>query len=177
MHAFIEFQLPFCLYLKREAYRLYLPEEDTTSEPFVLLLNKHHRQPEEIDFESMWGAEKIAKGELWQDKHGIFRRSIVRVILPRSIPLSSNPACIDKNAADTDPYFEIFPHSDLALIENISLAAINRLLDVYRFVTQDVYIPKNIRMEDISNTFYVGVCTVAEGRVSDYLCQQIGRDA
>lgn len=84
MQIFIELELPFCLYMKDDWYRVMVLNSDPV-EPFHIRLRKFRREKEKIDYTTFYGAEQIGRGELWRDKHGTFRRTRALVVLPSSV--------------------------------------------------------------------------------------------
>jgi len=144
--AYVKFKLPFCLYLKDGGYELVVPEFGV-SDKTMIYLSKFRREQSKIDYVTGYGAERVGRGELWNDRSGIFRRTEVIVILPMSY------VSFDIGTDLTTPTDRIQPVFEAAV------TAINRLIAVYRYVTQDTYIPL-IKTEEVINTFQIGNCTV-----------------
>lgn len=146
MPVYLKINLPFCLYLRDGLYKIVVPDLHAT-DPVIILLSKFRRPIEKIDYKTFWQAELVGRGELWNDPYGTFRRTTAVVVLPPSVITS-----------DLNSYRQGFS-DELEIIINSSVQAINRLLSVYRYVTNDTYMPY-VKREDVTNTFQIGNCTI-----------------
>lgn len=160
MQIFIELELPFCLYVKDDWYRVLAPDGDPV-EPFHIRLRKFRRDKEKIDYTTLYGAERIGRGELWRDKHGTFRRTRALVVLPSAVvTFKDSPAFWAENAWTICQY---------------AVKAVNRLVEIYRYVTQDYYVPF-VSQEEVANTFYVGLGTFTDGELAVGYRNRMGYD-
>ena len=161
MQIFIELELPFCLYMKDDWYRVVVLD-GAPAEPFHIHLSKFRRDKEKIEYTTFYGAEQIERGELWRDKHGTFRRNRALVVLPSSIRTFKNRDAFWVENAET--------------ICEYAVKAVNCLVEVYRYVTQDYYIPF-VNQEEVANVFYVGLGTLTDGEIEVHYRNQMGYDA
>ncbi|MBM7846283.1 hypothetical protein [Herpetosiphon giganteus] len=136
-------QLPFCLYLEDAWYTILVPEL-SNSETIEVKLTKFRRPKEKIDYKSFWGAEHVGRGELWNDKNGTFRRTEFVILFP--------PSIIVLGQSLQNSYFG----DDVDRIIDCTVTVLNRLIRIYRYVTQDTYIPF-IDKTEIWNSFSYGV--------------------
>jgi len=160
MQIFIELELPFCLYMRDDWYRVVVLDGDPL-EPFHIHLSKFRRDKEKIGYTTFYGAERIGRGELWRDKHGAFRRTRALVVLPSSIlTFKDRDAFWTENAGTICEY---------------AVKAVNRLVEVYRYVTQDYYIPV-INQEEVANVFQVGLGTLTDRELVEHYRKEMGYD-
>ena len=160
MQIFVEFELPFCLYIGDDWYHVEVLDGDP-EEPFHIRLQKFRREKDKIDYKTFYGAEECDRGELWRDKHGRFRRTRALVVLPESI----------MKFEDRD----VFWTENVATIFDYAVRAVSRLIEVYRYVTQDYYIPF-IDQEEVMNEFCVGLCTYDAEKLVVHYQNQMGYD-